>query len=212
MEWLKNTYKKIKAKILYSILQSGWYSWLVMNVVPYVRFSTYYTKLKGYHYKRGYAVLKKGDILLTIDEKKLTTVLIPGEFSHAALVVDKGAEVEWEVSEMTRTDYTKSTFFDICKEADRVVILRCKDWTQEYITDKVIPAAKALQDAKYDVQFKLGVQALYCSELIYEADVDKKLKLDLSDLAGIGRPYISPTGLYKAENVEIIWDSAKEKA
>jgi len=171
----------------------------------------YYTALRGWKYQRGYKLLQPGDILLTADKKKLTTLLIPGEFTHAALCVDKG--VEFEVTEMTHTDYTKSTFFDLCKEADRVVILRCKDWDAEY-TKKVIEKCKSFIDAKYDVDFELGINSLYCSELVYQSDFERRLQCDLEDLVGLGRPYISPTGIWKVysegKNAMLIWDSKNE--
>jgi len=111
---------------------------------------------------------------------------------------------------MTHENYTRSHFFDLCMEADRVVILRCKDFDSDYI-QKVIQKCLSFQNAVYDVHFTLGVKSLYCSELVFQSDFERRLKVDLSDLAGIGLPYISPTGLYQAENVEIVWDSDQEK-
>lgn len=194
----------MKRRFILWLMQTKAYKWLLMHVIPYIRFTTYYTDFTGLQYHSGYKLLKPGDIILTTDKKKLTTLLIPGEFTHAALCV--GKDGEWEVSEMTHDDYVKSCFFDVCKQADRVVILRCKDWKGSYI-DRVIWNCKMLQDAKYDIQFNLGVKALYCSELVYQSDREKKLQVSLEDLAGIGRPYISPTGIYKAKNVKVIWDS-----
>lgn len=190
------------------LMSTSVYNNFVLKVLPYIRLSLYYTSIRGWQYRRGYQLLQDGDIFLSYDKKKLSTFIIPGQFSHAGLCVGKGEQ--WEISEMTQKDYTKSTFFDVCKEADRVVIIRCKDFDPEYIKHTLIPACKNLSDAKYDAAFELGVQALYCSELVYQADVEKRLKVDLSDLAGLGRPYLSPDGLFKAKNCELIWDSEKE--
>ena len=107
---------------------------------------------------------------------------------------------------MSHENYRKSHFFDICKESDRVVILRCKDFDKEYIT-RMIKKALSFSKAKYDSSFDLGIKALYCSELIYQADIEKRLKISLEDLAGIGQPYISPTGLYKSKNCSVVFDS-----
>ena len=153
-------------------------------------------------------MLQTGDIILTRDDKKLTSMLIPGAFSHAALCIDKGAE--WEISEMTHTDYTKSTFFDICKESDRVVILRCWDFDYTYISG-VVEACKNFQNAVYDIDFNLGIRALYCSELVYQSDYEHRLQVNLDDVESLGRQYISPMGLYKAKNCKVIWDSKNEK-
>lgn len=189
-------------------MQSKLYAWLLLHVVPYIRFTTYYTSMRGWKYHRGYKLLQAGDILLTIDRKKLTTVLIPGEFSHAALCVAKNAE--FEVAEMTHSNFTHSSFFDICKESDRVVILRCKTFDEAY-TQKVVERCLSFEGAKYDIGFELGIQSLYCSELVYQADFERRIGADLTDLVGLGRPYISPTGLRQADNVELVWDSDLER-
>ncbi len=200
--------KKIYRKFVFWLFQTKLYEWLMLHVIPYIRFTTYYTSLRGWKYLRGYKLLKPGDIILTVDRKKLTSVMVPGDFSHAALCV--GKDVEWEVSEMSHTHYTRSAFFDLAKESDRVVILRCRDWDQEY-TAKVIAACKGLSGARYDTLFAMGVKALYCSELVYQSDCEKRLKVKLDDVAGLGVKYISPDGRYKATNVELIWDSDLEE-
>lgn len=157
---------------------------------------------------RGYKLLQNGDILIMVDYKKLTHYIIPGKFSHAALCVDKGNE--WEISEMTHHDYTKSAFFDLAKEADRLVILRCEAWDADYIKNVVIPTCKSFVNATYDVTFSLGVKMLYCSEMVYQSDPEKRLQVNLDDLIGLNRPYLSPSELYDAKNVKVVWDSAKE--
>ena len=200
--------KKLLKKALLWFMQSSIYTYLVKNVIPYIRFTTYYTSLRGWKYQRGYKILQPGDILLTLDRKKLTTLIIPGEVSHAALCVDK--DCEWEISEMTHTDYTHSTFFDLCKESDRVLILRCKDWDDIY-TQSVIDRCRSFDGVSYDVAFQMGVKTLYCSELVYESDHERRLQVSTEDLAGVGTPYISPAGLLHAENCDIVWDSDLEE-
>ena len=207
--WIKTLLKPPYKKSMLWLMQTNFYWEIIMRIIPFVRFSTYYTSFRGWKYQRGYLKLKKGDIVLSKDRKKLTTLLIPGEMTHAALCVDN-RDMEWEISEMTHTDYTKSHFFDMCKEADKIIILRCRDWDKEYIDNVLIPTCISYQDAKYDVTFDLGVKCLYCSELVYQSDIERRLKCSLEDLEGLGRPYISPTGLLHAENVDIIWDSDKE--
>ncbi len=204
----------MKKRLLVWLMNTESYGWLLKHVIPYIRFTTYYTSLRGAKYTAGYEKLEPGHIILTLDKKKLTSMLIPGDFAHAALCVSNLSVAErpstspgdYEVAEMTHTDYTKSYFFDICKESDRVIILKCTDWDDEY-TQKVIAKCQEFEDATYDVKFGFGVKALYCSELIYQADFEKRLQVNLEDLAGLGREYISPTGLYNAKNVKIVWDS-----
>ena len=194
-------------KILVWMMNTDTYLWLLKHVIPYIRFTTYYTSLRGAKYQEGYKKLKPGHIILTIDKKKLTSLLIPGTFAHAALCLAKSDSPNvYEVAEMTHTDYTKSYFFDICKEADRVIILECVDWDEEYV-QQVIAKCLEFEGAVYDVKFGFGVKALYCSELVYQSDFERRLNVNLEDLAGLGREYISPDGLYKAKNIKVIWDS-----
>lgn len=215
--------KSIYKKFIVWLMGTKIYEKVVMKIVPFIRFSTYYPDFTGFQFKRGYALLKKGDFVLVKDNKKLTGILIPGEWDHAAQIIDVGSE--WEVSEMTHTNYTKSCFFDICAKGDRVAIFRCPKFDDNYIDNVVIPTCKSFSPAIYDVEFKgaevgtmttlntmqLGIPALYCSELIYLSDPEKRLGADLTDLIGIGRPYISPDGLAKAANVYCVWDSDNDK-
>ena len=192
-------------RLLVWLTNTSFYSWALTHVIPYIRFSMYYTKIRGAKYWSGRRILQPGDIILGRDNKKLTTLLIGGEFSHAALCVEQ-QDCEYTVAEMTHTDYTKSYFFDICKEADRVVILRCDDFDSEYIK-KVVAKCRTFESCKYDTSFELGVRALYCSELVYLSDFERRLDVNLEDLKALGRKYISPDGLYNAKNVTVVWDS-----
>lgn len=209
--------KKLKQKFFRWLATTTFYNWALKSVVPFIRLKTYYTSMRGWKYKRGYTKLRPGDIILTLDKYKIATKIIGGDWAHAALCVAVSANEEFEVAEMTHNDYTKSTFSDLCYEADNVAIIRCRDWSPSYIK-KVIKKCREFENSKYDNAFTLTRESkgktpdafLYCSELIYDSDVDKKLKVSLEDLEQLGRKYISPTGLWKAENVDIIWESKKE--
>lgn len=201
--------KKLWRKALLWFTRTKIYKWLIIKVIPFIRFTTYYASLRGDAYHEGYALLEPGDIILTKDKKKLTTLLIGGEWTHAALCVDKVGSwsfLGFEVAEMTHNNFTRSWFFDVVKEADRVAILRCKDFDPDYILD-AIEKCLTFDKAEYDVEFNLGVEALYCSELVYQADFERRLKVSLEDIAGLGTPYISPTGLWRAKNCEVVFDS-----
>ena len=185
-------------------MQTNFYAWLVKKVIPYIRFTTYYTSMRGWKYHQIYNAVQPGDIILTTDKKKLTTVLIPGTWAHAAACVSKDGN--FEVAEMTHTDYTKSTISDVCYEADRVAILRCTKFDDEY-KDKFIEKIRSFDGVPYDDQFELGIKALSCSELVWAGDYEQRIGGSLEDIAGLGRPYISPTGLYKAKNVKVVIDT-----
>ncbi len=199
--------KSIKSKAILWIMESKPYIWMASKVIPYIRFNFYYTKIRGSQYKQGYKILKAGHIIVSRDHNKLTSILVGGTWCHASLCVGKGEPSDFEVAEMTHENYGRSEFFDICKTADRVGILECEDWDYLYIRDKVIPTCLSLENANYDYKFQLGIKSLYCSELVYESDPERKLDVSLEDHAFLGRQYISPTGLANGKNVKMIWDS-----
>ena len=191
-------------KVLLLFMQSKLYSWLLMKVVPFIRFTMYYTSFPGYKFYTAYLLLRPGDILVSKDKKKLTTMLVGGEWTHAALCVSK--DKMFEIAEMTHKNFTRSTFFDFCKENDEIAIYRLINDSPDYI-DGMIIQCLSMSDTEYDNQFKLGVEALYCSELVYLSDFERRIGASLDDIAGLGREYISPTGLTKGDGVKLIYDS-----
>jgi hypothetical protein len=201
--------KKAKTQALVLITRTQAYQWLLYNIIPYVRMSFYYTTMRGWKYHRGYNKLKPGHMVLTTDRKKLSTLIIGGEFAHAGLCISK--DQVFECAEMTHKNFTHSTFSDMAYEADRVVIIECTAWDEEYVDKVLIPTCRSFEGKKYDVLFTLGNEFLYCSEMIYEADKERRLQANTEDLVALGKPYLSPDGLYKARNVKIIWDSDKEE-
>ena len=199
--------KKAWSKTVLWLMESSLYRWVLRKIIPYVRFSFYYTSMRGERYLQGYSFLRPGDIILSRDNWKLSSFLIPGDLVHAALCVGKSGDgTPFEVAEMVGTGYRKSEFYDICHEADRVVILRCKDWDDEYVP-RVVEDCLSFEGSDYDIKFELGIKTLYCSELIVASDPEKRLQVSYADSVGMGRPYISPMGIYAAKNIDIIWDS-----
>ena len=196
-------------KILIWLTNTKAFSALLLKIIPYIRFSVYYTPFRGNKYNDAYKLIKRGDYIVMRDAAKATTLLIGGDWGHAGMFMGKVTEgARYEVAEMTHHNYTKSDFFDICKESSDIAIFRCKDFTPEYI-DEMLNKCKSFEDAQYDVGFEMGVRALYCSELVYQADFERRLQVNLADLHALGRQYISPVGLSKALNVECIYDSRK---
>jgi hypothetical protein len=201
-------FKKLYSKAVLSLMNSKAYHWFVLNVFPKLRFSNYYSDIEGWQYRRAYNLLQNGDLILSTDKKKASALAIPGKIKHVGIMIDKGAE--WECSEMTHVGHKKSTFYDMCKEADLIVIVRCRNFDKEYIENVFIPNIRSHSGADYDVEFEFGVKSLYCSELVYISDSEKRLQLDTSDLMGLGQEYVSPTAIYESPAVDILFDSDKE--
>lgn len=178
----------MKRQLILWFIETTFYKFLIKKIIPFIRFSFYYTKFRGNLYHEGYQHLQAGRMIGTIDYSKLTGILIPkvsgGILSHVAFCIHKRTPDDFQISmqgqpviggmglevvEMTHTDYTFSDFFDLCKESERVIIFDCDDWDQDY-KKRLVNAALSLRKATYDVEFQFGLSSLYCSELIYMAD------------------------------------------
>lgn len=197
------------------------YDWILLDFMPGKRFTWKVPSIKGSNFNGAHWVLEPGDIILSIDYRAFTGAVIKflskGEFSHACMCVNNvrsGHAFKYEVGEMLAGGYTRSFFYDIVHESERVVILRA-NWTKEF-RKAVIEAYMAFEGTPYDTKMELGTKALYCSESVYQAvlnaqkklnDYSQCLDVNLEDLAGLGRQYLSPTGIYKAKNATVIHDT-----
>ncbi len=226
----------MRKKILLWIMDTRIYKFVLKKIAPYIRFSMGYSKMRGINYHEGYRHVRPGIMAGTIDYSKLTGIMIPkvtgGILAHCGICFNKRtgtqAETDWtvrfngkevyraglEMAEMTHNDFTLSDFYDMCKEADRVILFSCDDWDAEYVTE-LNKRVLYLHDSVYDIKFGFGIEALYCSELIYHADKlanggEPRIQCDVSDLMGLGQKYISPDGLLCAKNVRVVWDSKRE--
>ena len=213
----------IYRKLMLWLMKTQVYWFIVMRIIPYVRFTMYYTSFRGWKYHKGYEKLIPGDIVLAVDTKKGTAAIISRVTAsdggkdpsralvHAGQCISKDGH--FEIAEMTHHDYTRSCFYDFCKEAERVVIVRCSAYDEKYINDVIIPTtlSEEFQVSKYNAAFDWYSKDNYCSLLCYRADVEKRMKVDLEDLIGLGMPYISPEGLHDMENGFIVWDSDDEQ-
>jgi hypothetical protein len=214
---------KIKGIIL-SIAESNVWRFILGKVLPKIRLTTNYTSIEGVDYSMGYSLLEPGDILLSVDYYKFLTKLIGGEFSHAAVCIDKGPG-KVEVAEMVADGYTECAFYDFCKETDRVVIMRVNDkaWSNEY-KHEFLKTVLSFKGHGYNYSFTsheyyskhkktLNIygqkvfKSHYCSQMVTDADTKNILDVSFNDVAHLGVKYISPTGLFQAKNVNIIWDS-----
>jgi len=204
VEWVK---KIIYRKAILMLFETRLWSWLLLDIIPYIRFTCYYTSFPGWKYMRGYRHLEAGNFILTIDKWKLTGLLIPG-WDHAGLCINKGHE--FEIAEMTHTNFTKSTFFDLCKTSTRVSIWECPGWDWDYIYQVIIPTCLSFENTPFDVKLEKGIKALACSEMVFESDPERRMGASDEDILGLGIPYVSPTGLSKAKNVRCKWDSNNE--
>lgn len=200
-----NVLRIILRRVILWFFEAKLIGWLLLNVIPYIRFTFYYTSFRGWRYQRGYKLLKPGHIILTNDAWKFTSILIPGDKSHAALCVTRDSE--FEIAEMTHKHFTRSTFYDLCHESTRVEIYECIDWDEEYVKT-VIRTCLTFKDALYGLRD--GPKFLSCSKMIVASDPEHRLKASHEDVLGLGMSYVSPTDISEAPNIRRVWDSDDE--
>ena len=188
--------------LIIRVMDSSLYVWGMRWIVPRVRFN-FHQRLPEWQIEQAYELLEAGDIILTADRWKLTNICIPGDVTHAAMKMD-----DFRIAQMVCSGFEWIGFGQAC-QATRVVIIRCKDWDASY-AQQVVERCKSFEGTPYDPQFEGGNGLLFCSEMVCEADFEGRLQVNTEDLLGLGRPYVSPMGLYKAGNVEVVWDSDLE--
>lgn len=221
-------FKKLWYQFQFWLTGTKVYHFYMKRIGPVLRLTTDYARPdnKRFHQwgaleRKGYVYLQKGDIILAIDNKKVVAKVIGNATkdlgkvkplfvpSHAALCINKDKTSPFEIAEMTMRGFTKSTWEDVTREATRIVIARCNDWTEDYIDEVVIPKIMTFINRKYDERFQMGEETLACSEMVYHGDVEHRLQADVAPLIG-DNPYITPVGLLLAPNIKIIWDSDAE--
>lgn len=153
-------------------------------------------------------IMQAGDIILSKSKYRLTNILIGGNFSHAALVVGPD-----RIAEMSAKDFDVVNVDHFCEGCSSIMLLRLKNLSGEY-GERMAKRCMSFDNALYDLGFSLGVEALYCSELVYQSDYEKRLQCDLSDLVGMGREYISPDGLSVAAGAMplLVWKDQRLNA
>jgi len=104
--------------------------------------------------------IQEGDILLSYERQRLTSLFIKGFWSHAAIVSSKLTVVEAVKPKVKEVDLEEWLF-----KKDYVCIIR--PLCEEYI--RKIASANSLYyiGKDYDYTFSLDNTQIYCSELVY---------------------------------------------
>lgn len=179
------------------LMRTKIYSYVVLYLVPKIRFSTSYAKFDGESYDKLKATLKNGDVLVMVDEYKLSSFLIPEKWSHAGIYFDG------YVYEMVTPHIKKTHLYDFCKASNEVAAYRCPLFPYEYIKEMHKLADKLLKlKVPYDVMFADDYQKLYCSELVIYLDFKKYIVCDRTKSLGLS--YVSPTDLTQS-NMERVF-------
>lgn len=186
------------------------WQWILTWVIPSIRFSRT-IHLNDKAIAKIISILKEGDCLLVRDPMKFSNILIGGRYSHAGICISMDYAMP-VIGEMGHAGYQELNLVKFLGYARHVVVLRPKNYTTEYGAKMAIIARrKGLMSKGYDFVFKFDEKTLYCSELVFVADVERRYRANTQDLAGLGHHYISPDGLYKAKGAKILLEIRNEK-
>ena len=144
--------------------------------------------------------LKHGSLVFK-STSQLYTYLLFGEWHHVGVydaTINKVIEFTPEGFECTGP----YAFFD---SATRISIKICNTFDKEYIR-KLIVNLHSLKYKNYAISnLEKNSPSIYCSSFIYLADTEKRIKCSTKDFLGLGFEYITPQGIYNANNLTEIY-------
>lgn len=191
-------------KIIYFIMSRKLVQWVIGKILPKIRLSTGYGRTTYEDYQAIEEYAEVGDLIFSTDRAKLSTFLIPGQWSHVGIIsnVYKGVMIIEAVPEGVR----KTNLYDFCKTSDQVMLSRLKRRPEQHleIVTEAVATATSLIGRPYDFGFWQNNRALYCAELIAVAYA--VVKFDWSDLLGLGFEYLTPDGVAASPEIETVYE------
>lgn len=178
-----------------SWVMSTWVmQWVIKFVVPKVRFTVTPPRMNSGQYSAFEQSIQPGDLVFSVDRAKLSTVLIGGSWAHVGIVDSDKMIVEAHFPKSRRIHPA-----EFCFTSDVVALARPES---TWVAEKLARRAKNLIGYPYDTFFQEGDRALYCSELVKQADYENELGFSPDADAGYDRTkIIKPDDLYMAENI-----------
>ena len=152
--------------------------------------------VKGAEIRRILNVLKPGDIILRRFNRYVSSMFIPGFWTHACIYMGNDT-----ITHAVGEGVCQEDILDFCR-CDCVAVLRFKNLTPDLL-NKVCASANEMvkEDIQYDYAFTDNNGTVYCTELVNicfnNAFID-----DFSEVAGIHM--IIPDHIYESKQVELI--------
>ena len=150
------------------------YRFFLQTFLPSFSFYSRITSIKRGDVK---ASLERGDVILTRSRFNLTSIFIPGLYSHACVFDGHN------VVEMVSSGYRAIDIDDLLTHTDYIQVLRLKEGLN-YFIEQVL----SREGASYDIAFRPDNKNLYCTELVVESlpfSVEKKMWMP-DDLLELG--------------------------
>lgn len=195
------------------------HGWILNLITPFLKWSSgkhlpfTHKLITGLDYYQIEYLLQPGDIFLTRIRGELTTLIIPGFFSHAAIYCPEGAgDVNEFVMEAEGPGVVRTDLVSFLLSKDYVVIRRPRLTEDQRIL--AAQYATAQRGLPYDYNFKFsmsGQKAFYCSELVWwsyaQACALAKVECPFVPVDQLGVATITPDDIYTSNNFNTIYDS-----
>lgn len=179
-------------------------SWPIQFVIRHImplRLSTGLPPLTEEQFWAGIDVPRVADIVVTYDKGKVGAFFTPkGKKPSSHVLWCKGRHKDHGplLAEMTRKGYGEVGWFEACKHARRVYVIRPKMVSPEYAAFMVGKCnALAAMYPEYDDTFQLGneqqpVPKATCAELPLILDTEGKYGIKTHRMWGTGYKYVAP--------------------
>lgn len=170
----------------------------------------------GLDYYKALPVLKPGSIFLTKIKGDLTSVIIPGYWSHAAIYAPQEiGNINEFVIEAEGPGVIRTDLVSFLTSKDAVMIL------EPFLPDDVKSRASEIATEQlglpYDYAFEFhisGQKSFYCSELVWwsyaKACIYAGLKSPFEPVMELGVPTISPDNIAASLNFHVTFDSRRK--
>lgn len=214
-------FKTIARKTLLWATQTDAYKYFLKNILPKMQFRKKKYSKEFLHFKHLQLVTAlnerfrdiryaQGVVISTRDSSKISGLLVPTDLDHTAIISHwNEKESDFEIIQALGEGVVTSLLRELCTSCEGFVAHIGEDWDYDY-TKLMVEKAKTFIGKPYDGSFQFGIEALYCSEIVYLADFEKRVRYDTSDFAGIGQQYISPKGITEGVGMIKLFDTEIE--
>jgi len=126
--------------------------------------------ITAFHVNQILSMVKPGDILLSYEAQRFTSVFIPGKWDHASIVTERldvmEAVGDFYIKGENKGGVRRVQLIEWLYKKDHVSLIRPL-FEDPLINFKAGENANRYEGEGYDYSFSLNNETIYCSELVY---------------------------------------------